>query len=354
MKFRYIQVAPLMLLLAACASTPPVPAPDARPKAVTLNLPQPVMPPLPSGAVMVNAIAAVVNDDIITVREVLRESRTAIEEAKKKGPLDAAAEKALRKSVLDRLIDKCLTDQKIKSLGIKIGDDEVRQSIEEVKKQNGNMNQQQLLAALKSQGYTYEQYERQIREQLERLRLVSMEVRSKVYVSEREVEDYYNANRDKFAEDEIFRARHIFIRINDRSHPDDIKKAMARALDIMYEAKSGKDFAALAREKSDDPGAKKDGGDLGTFKKGEMLADLEQAILPLKPGEIGELVSTPSGLHIVKLEERVSGKVKSFASVKAQIEETLYRKKQDERFNIWMKDLRAKASVEILDTHGLI
>jgi peptidyl-prolyl cis-trans isomerase SurA len=317
-------------------------------------LPQPTLPALPPGAVRVNAIAAVVNNDIITTREVLRDSRTAIEDARKKGPVDDNAERAMRKAVLERLIDKRLTDQKIKELGIKIGDDEIRQSIDEVKKQNNNMSQQQLEAALKSQGYTFEQYEKQIREQLERLRLVSMEVRSKVYVSAREVEDYYNANRDKFAEEEVFRARHIFIRINDRSHPEDIKAAMAKALDILHEAKSGKNFEQLAREKSDDPTAKKDGGDLGSFKRGEMLADLEQAIMPLKPGEVGELVSTPSGLHIVKLEEKNTGKIKSFDKVKGEIEETLYRKKQDERFANWMKDLRAKASVEIKDTQGLI
>jgi len=129
---------------------------------------------------------------------------------------------------------------------------------------------------------------------------------------------------------------------------------MAKALDILHEAKSGKNFEQLAREKSDDPSAKKDGGDLGSFKRGEMLADLEQAIMPLKPGEVGELVSTPSGLHIVKLEEKNTGKIKSFDKVKGEIEEALYRKKQDERFANWMKDLRAKASVEIKDTHGLI
>ncbi len=352
MKLSSVKLLPILLIVAGCASTPPAPAPDAPAKPVTLNLPQPVMPPLPAGAVRVNAIAAIVNDDVITVREVLKESQAAIADAQKRGPVDDNAAKGLRKAVLDRLIDKRLTDQKIKELAIKIGDDEIRQSIEEVKKQN-KMTQEQLIQALKGQGYTFEQYEKQIKEQLERVRLVSMEVRSKVYVSAKEVEDYYNANRDKYAEEEIFKARHIFIRINDRSHPDDIKKAMEKALDILHEAKSGKDFAELARERSDDPGAKKDGGDLGSFKRGEMLADLEQALMPLKPGEVGELVSTPSGLHIVKLEEKSTGKVKSFDKVKAEIEDTLYRQKQDERFASWMKNLRAKASVEVKDT-GMI
>lgn len=332
-------------LLAGCASAPQPVAEPAKPLATTLT--PPTLPPLPPGAVRVNGVAAIVNDDIITTREVIRETQPAIAEAQKKGFVDDKARHNLRKTVLERMIEKRLTDQKVKELGIKIGDDEIRQAIEDVKRQNSNMSQDQLVAALKSQGMTFEQYEVQLREQLERLRLVSMEVRSKVYVSAKEIEEYYEANRANYAEEELYHARHIFIRVNEKSSPEEIKKGMTRALDVLYEAKSGKDFAELAKQYSDDPAAKKDGGDLGTFKKGEMLADLEQAILPLKPGEVGELVSTPSGLHIVKLEERTSGKIKPFDKVKPGIEEMLYRKKQDERFAQWLKDLRSKASVEI-------
>jgi peptidyl-prolyl cis-trans isomerase SurA len=85
-----------------------------------------------------------------------------------------------------------------------------------------------------------------------------------------------------------------------------------------------------------------------------MLASLEQAILPLKPGEVGELVVTPSGLHIVKLEERSSGTYKPFEAVKADIMELLYRKKQDERFAQWLKELRSGASIQIKDGSGII
>ena len=169
-----------------------------------------------------------------------------------------------------------------------------------------------------------------------------------------ELEDYYAANQSKYAEEEQFRARHIFIKVDDKAPADQTQQAMTRALELLHDARSGKDFAELARLHSDDPAAKKDGGDLGTFKRGEMLADLEQALLLLKPGEVGELVATPSGLHIVKLEERNSGKVKPFDKVKTEIEDQLYRKKQDERFTQWLKELRAKASIEIKDAQGLI
>lgn len=340
------------LMLAGCASTPAPVSESLKPSASVLK--QPTLPPLPTGAVAVNGIAAIVNDEIITVREVIRETQPLIAESQKKALVDDKSRSDLRRMVLERLIEKRLTDQKVKELGIKVGDDEIRQSIEDVKRQNNNMTQEQLVAALKNQGYTLEQYEGQIREQLERLRLVSMEVRSKVYVSARELEDYYTANQAKYAEQEQFRARHIFIKVDEKAPADQTQQAMTRALGLLHDARSGKDFAELARLHSDDPAAKKDGGDLGTFKRGEMLADLEQALLLLKPGEVGELVATPSGLHIVKLDERISGKVKPFDTVKHEIEDQLYRKKQDERFTQWLKDLRAKASIELKDTRGLI
>lgn len=340
------------LILNGCASTPDT-LPDVDIKAPP-KLVEPKLPPLPPGATRVNGIAAIVNDDIITFRQLLRESESAIQEAQKKGVLDDKARHNVREMVLQRLIDKLLTEQKVKELGIKIGDEEIRQAIDDVKRQNNNMSQSQLETALKGQGYTMTQYEAQIREQLERLRLVSMEVRSKVYVSDKEAEEYYQANLSKYAEDEQFKARHIFIKVDEKAPADQIQQAMSRALKVLYEAKQGKDFAELARQYSDDPAAKKDGGDLGTFKRGEMLPELEKAILPLKPGEVGELVSTPSGLHIVKLEERSNTKYKPFETVKADIREMLYRKKQDERFTAWLKELRTKASIIIKDGSGII
>jgi peptidyl-prolyl cis-trans isomerase SurA len=122
---------------------------------------------------------------------------------------------------------------------------------------------------------------------------------------------------------------------------------MMTAANVLFEARSGKDFAELARKHSDDPGAKTDGGDLGTFKKGEMLPEIEATVLKMKPGEISELVVTTAGIHIIKLEERSAGKPKPFEEVKGEIEEALYRKKSEDRFNQWLADLRKGASIEI-------
>lgn len=303
--------------------------------------------PLAAGAEIVNGIAATVNDEVITNRELDREYARAVSEVEKRsGAPSAEAAKALRKEVLNSLINRKLINDKIRELKIVISEEEVRQAIEEIKKQN-NLSQEGLVAALLSQGTTFDQYKAQMKEQLERLRLMSQEVKAKIQVSEAEVREYYDKNQALYSELPSYRARHIFFKVPEKASSDEIKKIMKKAMEVIAEARSTSDFAALAKKYSDDPNAAKDGGDLGTFKKGDMLPEIENAVIGMKPGEVSDIVSTPAGFHIIKLEEKIPAKVKPFETVKAAIDDLLYRKKSEERFNQWVDELRKNAAVDI-------
>ncbi len=303
--------------------------------------------PALSFAELISGIAAVVNDEIITIRELNREFDLASKEIEKKeGPLSYQAKKKLRVSMLDSMVDRFLVRQKIKELNIVVSEEEVRQSIEDVKKQN-RLSQEALVSALLSQGMTFDQYKAQLKEQLERLRLMSQEVKSKIQVSEREIREYYDANPSLYKEDATFRAKHIFLKVSKTAPNTDVKDIIKKAVLVISEARSNSDFAALARKYSDDPGAAKDGGDLGSFKKGDMLPEIESAVINMKPGEISEIVTSPLGFHIIKLEERSAEKMKLLESVKASIEEILYKKKSEERFKQWAEELRKGAAVEL-------
>jgi peptidyl-prolyl cis-trans isomerase SurA len=322
------------------------------PTAATLKTDVPESPKKPKN--VTNAIVAVVNDEIITLFEVNREAQPVVSEAEKKGSLTDAARSQIRRTALDRLIEKKLTGQKIKELNIHVSEEEVRQAIDDVRKQNNIPSQEALVAALAGQGLSFDQYRAQLQEQIEKLKLVSIEVRAKVQVGETETRDYYTANLAKYTEEESYRARHIFFKTGEKSTPAEIQRSKTTALAVLADAKGGKEFAELAKKFSEDPAARKDGGDLGSFKKGDMQPELEKAILALKPGEVSELVTTPIGFHIIKLEARVAGATRPFESVKAEIEEILYRKKSEERFSQWAKDLRGKASIELRELDGLL
>jgi peptidyl-prolyl cis-trans isomerase SurA len=299
-----------------------------------------------SAATVIDSVAAIVNDDIITSYDVDQGVALLAKETEKKGPLSDAEKAQLRPTALNRLIDKKLIDQKIKELNINISEEELRQTIEDVKKQN-KITQENLVSALRAQGLTYDQYKAQLREQLERIRLMGQEVRAKIQVGEKETKEFYDANPKSFGAEEFFRARHIFFRTNRNAKPGELRKVLATAMIALQQAKSGMDFSELAKKYSDDPQAAKDGGDLGTFKKGDMLPEIEETVINMNPGEISDLVNTPAGFHIIKLEEKSPGKLRPFAEVKAEIEDQLFKKKSEERFNQWLAELRKAAAIEI-------
>jgi peptidyl-prolyl cis-trans isomerase SurA len=297
-------------------------------------------------AEVISGIAAIVNDEIITILELNREYSLVLKEEGKKGALTPEAAKKLRADLLSSMIDRKLIRQKIKELNIVVTEEEIGQSIEEIKKQN-KLSQEALVATLMTQGLTFDQYKRQMKEQLERLRLMSQEVKSKIHVSERELREFYDANLALYGEEQTYRARHIFFKIAKNATNDEIKKVMQKAANVAAEAKSNSDFAALATKYSDDPGAAKDGGDLGSFKKGDMLPEIENVVITMKPGDISDLVATTAGFHIIKLEEKTPARAKPFEEVKGQVEDALYRKKSEERFNQWSEELRKGAAIEI-------
>ncbi|WP_129125218.1 peptidylprolyl isomerase [Geomonas oryzae] len=299
--------------------------------------------PFPSQAKQISGIAAVVNDEVITTLDLDKEYAQMLKESEKLPP---AEKMGLKSAALNRLVDKKLVEQKIRELDIKVGEDELRASIEDVKKQN-NLTQEALEQALAAQGLTFPQYKAQLKEQLERMRLMSQEVRSKIQVGEREMREYYDSHRDSYGGAETFHARHIFFKLDPKAKPEDAAATEKLANEVLAKARAGEDFAALAKKYSQDSAAAKDGGDLGSFKKSDMLPEIGDTVAAMKPGDVSSIVRSPAGLHIIKLEQKSREAGRPFEEVKDSIEEQLYKKKSDERFNQWVKDLRNAASIDI-------
>jgi len=304
--------------------------------------------PAPVAAEPVIGIAALVNDEPITTYDVEKEREILEKGLDSNTSLDDAGKSQIRQVALNSLINKKLIEQKIRELDIKVTDEEVRQAIEDVKKSN-NITQENLKEALEARGITFDEYKAQIKEQLERLRLISMEVRSKIQISEKEMREYYAANPEKFQVDEAFHARQIFFPISPKAMEEERKRTTASAEKVLAEVKGGADFAELAKKYSKDPSAA-EGGDLGFLKKGELLPEFDEALVNLKPGEISGLIRTPAGIHILKLEEMRQGKSRSFEAAKPEVEDLLYKKRSEERFSQWIDDLRKNAAVEIKET----
>ena len=144
----------------------------------------------------------------------------------------------------------------------------------------------------------------------------------KITISEREVSDFYELNQERFIDPKQIKASHILFKLSPDASKSEEAKAKEKALAILKRARDGEDFAALARKYSQGPTASK-GGNLGYFKRGQMLKPFEELAFKLKAGDIGEPVRTQFGWHIIKVEDIKEANIKSLTEVQDQIVATL-------------------------------
>ncbi|MFH0839346.1 MAG: peptidyl-prolyl cis-trans isomerase [Candidatus Omnitrophota bacterium] len=165
-------------------------------------------------------------------------------------------------------------------------------------------------------------------------KLIEDEMNKGVVVTDEDAEHYYNLHKDEFVEPERISARHILVGTSEE----------AKAL--LKEIKNGKDFAEAAREKSLDS-SKVNGGDIGYFTKGQMIPEFEDACFRLQPGEISDVIKSPLGFHIIRLNDRIPGKNKNFEEVKEDIKNTLLTKKRKVNLDKLMGSLKKSVSITI-------
>lgn len=137
-------------------------------------------------------------------------------------------------------------------------------------------------------------------------------------VSDQQVQEYYDEYLDTFKEKKQVKARHILFKLAENAAPEEEEKARQKAAEVLKEAKEGKDFAELAKKHSEGPTAK-DGGDLGFFSENQMVKPFEEAAFKLQKGQVSDLVRTPFGYHIIKVEDVKEARTKSLEEVKGQI-----------------------------------
>ncbi len=155
------------------------------------------------------------------------------------------------------------------------------------------------------------------------------QVASGIQLSDTDLHEYYDKHKDRYVQPERRRARHILIAVSKtRSDAD----ALKRAEEVLAKAKAGGDFAALAKQYSDDPGSASQGGDLGWSERSSFVAPFADAVFTMKPDEIRGPVKTQFGYHIIQLEGVQPGKVKTFAEARAEIEAQLRRDRASDRF----------------------
>ncbi len=163
--------------------------------------------------------------------------------------------------------------------------------------------------------------------QVRYLRFKPEDFMEKVSVTDEEVRDFYDANPERFVVPKTVEARHILIRVPAEAPPEAVDKARDRILDVLKQAREGKDFAELAKQYSEDTATKERGGELGAFPKEAMVQPFAEAAFALQPGRISEPVKTRFGWHIIKVEKVNEGRTLSLEEAKAEIQNQLKRER---------------------------
>jgi len=301
------------------------------------------------GAEIVDRIVAVVNDDIITLFELNRSIKPYEDKIYALGYPEEKERKMLfkvREGVLSQLIDKKIEDQQIKRSKINISEEQIDQTIERIKGQN-LFTDEDLRHALAKDGLTMAAYRENIKEEILRTKLVNLEVKSKIVITEQDIAAYYEKHLDTYGGKQKYHLRNILITIP--TFADESKKLEIRGKldDILKELNAGESFETMARNYSESSTAP-EGGDLGLFELDSLSPQLQKTIKGMKPGEVTPVLETDQGYQIFFLQEILKTSGKSLKEVSPEIQKILFEENADKRYQEWIEGLRKQSVIKII------
>lgn len=248
-------------------------------------------------------IVAVVNDGVITQNQLNARVRSATMQLHRQKVQLPPAD-ILRQQVLDQMVTERAQVQAAKEAGIQVDDAELEQALIRVAA-NQKMTPQQMRQTVEKDGVTWPEFREEIRNQMMIARVREREVDAKINVSPGEVDNFL-ANQGAAGAGEEVHIAHIVIRIPEGASPETLNKLRMKAVSIDEQARAGRDFAQLAATYSESNDALQ-GGDLGFRPVDSLPQVMISAIANLKPGQVSDVVRSPSGFHIVKLIARKGG-----------------------------------------------
>src|ERR1700678_576945 len=249
---------------------------------------------------LLDRIAAIVNDGLVLKSERDAQMDGVVKRLQEQ-KIELPSQSVLKQQVLDRLIVQEIQTQQAKRVGLTVSDEQLNSALQEIASRN-KIPFDQLPTALAAQGVDYKQYRESMRKELTLTTLRQRDVIAHINVSPHELDQYLAREQSAAANDE-FNVSHILLSLPEAATPQQLDEITHKAQDLAARASKGEDFAQLAIANSNSQTAL-DGGQLG-WKKGNQLPQfILDLVVKMKPGEVSSPVRTPSGFHIVKLNER--------------------------------------------------
>ena len=295
---------------------------------------------------VVEKIVALVGSDIILQSEVEERAAPMMADiAAIPNPGQRAARaSALRRQILERMVDEQLLLQEASDLKVSVSSEEIDRSIEQIKK-DYNLDDTQLREELHKQGLTLATYRQNTKREILRYRIINIAVGSKISVSDADVQTYYE--RHMQAANIQVRASHIFLAIPEGADAATAQDKEKQAQLLLQRAQSGEDFGKLAREYSEDPATRAEGGDLGWFGKDILPKPIEELVFSMKVDQVRGPVRADRGFHVIKLVGRRAQDPKPLAEVRDQIRGQLRQREMERQTKNFLGELRKKTLVDI-------
>lgn len=291
-----------------------------------------------AGAAIVDGVAVVVNGDVITLSELEDRVGTQLPPGDAEGDLLRRRKTLLKRAAEDAVAEK-LVEKEAEAEGLVPTKAEIENAIDDVKRAN-KIDDATLETALKQQGLSMESYRKMLLQQLTRMKVVEMRVKSRISVSEDDVKARYaKMTGDVKTVDEI-KLRDIFL-----PRGDDALAAREKAEAARARAVAGEDFTKVAEETGGPLAVT--GGDLGWVRPGMVLPEIEKSAFALETGEISPVLDTSVGFHVLKVEDRRSfGGARPLSEAREEIRQQLLAERLEKATGEYLSELKRSADVE--------
>ncbi|MEW8970624.1 MAG: peptidylprolyl isomerase [Mesobacillus sp.] len=230
--------------------------------------------------------------------------------------------------ILDSLITNKVIEMEASKEKVKVTGNEIDDELTKLQESYGG--EEAFAAALEQNQVSMDR----IREDIEVYLLAEKMIGASIDVSEEEMKNYFEENKESFDQKEQVKASHILV------------EDEATAMKVKEELDQGKDFAELAKEFSTDSSNAENGGDLGYFSKGEMAEEFEKTAFALEAGAISEPVKTEFGYHIIKLVDKKAAKAAEFDEHKEEIKELLFDQEVQAEYTNWLEEKKAEYEIK--------
>jgi len=328
------------IALFACSNAPATASTPQQPGAAAQT---PPAPPKPVPAQLPDVLARV-NGESVTKAEFDR--ALAAIEGRAGGPVPADQRDQVVRSILDQIVTYKLLVQETQSRKVDASDEEVNTRLQQI--QGRFPSEEAFKQMLTASHTTLEQLRSDAKQDLAVQKMIDAEISSKIEVKPEQMADFYAKNPDQFKQPDRVHASHILIGVPRDADAAAKAQAHAKAEQVLADVKAGKDFAALAKEHSQDPGSAPNGGDLGFFQPGQMVGPFNDAAFSLAPGAVSELVETQFGYHIIKVTEKQAGRMISLEEIKPRLEQFLQERNRQEQTETFITGLRSRGKIELL------